>query len=984
MKPFLEELAEEVIAAFPDQLDELTFVFPNKRAGLFFQKYLAAGINSPVWSPSVVPMESFIHSLSPLRLADSSFLVFELFRIYKELAPVEESFDKFFFWGEMLLSDFDTVDKFLTDAKMLFVNISQLKELDSALDYLLPEQLETIRSFWASFGTNRSRHQMEFISVWEILPQVYQRFRTRLEQQGIAYEGMIYRQVAQKAIAGNIEHPYKHVIFAGFDALTPAEEKVMEHFIQHHNALAYWNVDAYYMLDERQEAGRFLRRYANHKVLGKTFRQPFNHYLQNPDFKRHIEFVGVPLEAGQAKAMGEKLLTCLEQQTGIQLENTAIVLPEEHMLFPCLHAIPEHFSRPNGEQIPINNINVTMGYPLRNTPLYSLLENLVDLQQTAKKGKSGTVFHYRQVLAILRHPYVYYFESELARENIKQIEDRNRIYLSAASLNRKEHTLYTAIFKKAEAVNDVFDYLLDILMVINSSIDEENYEEPSLEQEYIYQFFTRLKRLRELIQHQQIELSLPVFLKLFRQIILSLRLPFSGEPLRGLQLMGVLETRNLDFENLFILSANEGSFPPSPGHHSFIPYNLRKGYGLPTHDREDSIYAYLFYSMLHKARNIHIFYNTETGFNMNGEMSRFLYQLMFESGLPVNRQVLSNQAQLARSLPVIIKKTPEVLKVLQKYVVKKEGSYRRLTPSALNTYLDCRLRFYYKYVAGISETDEVLEDVNAMVFGNILHLCMERLYKAFMLRQKRSVVNPEDFTLLRQLSVMVIDEAFSEHYGEGSDFEFEGKNLIVRSVVQKFVMAIIKCDEDYAPFEIISLEADDDKSADNDESAGFKVNLPIEAAGKSAEIGLKGIIDRVDRKEDKVRVVDYKTGKDKKRFPDIASLFDRNDKKRNKAAMQTLFYGMLYAHKFPHEEARIMPGLYNSKELFTKGFDIRLEIQSDKGKYQQINDVRPWLDEFKTGLKGLISEIYNPEVPFDQTEDLPKCSYCSFKNICHR
>lgn len=982
MKPFLEELAEEIAAAFPNQLDELTFVFPNKRAGLFFQKYLAEKIKSPVWSPAVLPIEAFIRKLSPMRQADTSLLVFELFRIYKELAPTEESFDKFFFWGEMLLSDFDTVDKHLANAEMLFVNLSQLKEMDT-IDYLLPEQVETIRSFWESFGTERSRHQQEFIAIWEILLKVYQRFRGRLQELGIAYEGMIHRQVAEMAKENHLPHSFGQVIFAGFDALSPAGEKIMEYFVQQEDALAYWNVDAYYMQDQKQEAGLYLRRYAGHKVLGQTFRQPYRHFLQNKEFKKHIEFVGVPLEVGQAKAMGEKLLNCLEQQQGISLENTAIVLPEEHMLFPALHAIPEHFSSPDGHTTAVSNINVTMGYPLRNTPLYSLLENLIDLQQSARSLKKGSAFHFRQVLALLRHPYIFYYEQEVARKNIDSIEEKNRVYLYAGSL-LQDQKLYPSIFRKVESINEVFDYLLDVLKTINSSIDEEHYEQPSLEQEYIYQFFTQLKRLRELIHQQHVQLSLPVFLKLFRQIIENLRLPFSGEPLRGLQVMGVLETRNLDFENLFIISANEGSFPPSATHHSFIPYNLRKAYGLPTHEREDSIYAYLFYSMIQRAKNIHIFYNTESGLNLKGEMSRFLYQLLFESGQPISRQVLSSPTQLAKSQPIEIAKSPEVYQVLQKYVVKQNASYRRLTPSALNTYLDCRLRFYFKYIAGISEADEVQEDINAQVFGNIFHLSMERLYKTFIHRKGSPKLKQDDFPLLQQLSVRVIEEAFAEHYGQENEFEFEGKNLVVRSVVQKLVQAILQCDKAYAPFEIVSLEVDEDKASDTEESAGFKLNMPIEAAGKNLDIGLKGIIDRVDRKEEHVRVIDYKTGKDEKRIRSIPSLFDRQDDKRNKAAMQTLFYGMLYQHKFPDEKDRIIPGLYNSKELFSKGFDIRLKIQSDKGKYQQINDIAPYLAEFKKELKGLLAELFNPEIPFNQTDDLRKCGYCTFSKVCHR
>jgi hypothetical protein len=971
MKPFLKELAEDLYLKYKEKFSDLTVVFPNRRAGIFFRQYLSELIDKPVWAPEIVSVEDFVVGHSDFQVADKLTLVFELYEEYKKMTPLEEGFDRFYFWGEMLLKDFDDIDHYMVNAKDVFINLKNQKELDNAFDYLTEEQKEVIRAFWQSFRPPTSAHQDGFLQLWRILFDLYEKFKAKLASQGIAYTGMVYRDFVEKTQKGELNVTDKQVVFAGFNALSRTEERIFSWFRKHRSAEMYWDTDALYMENEQQEAGMFMRRYLDHPDFGATFQRTWSRAFEQQNVKQ-IEIVGVPMEVGQAKKLGEHIMMLMgEDNQGFDPSQTVIVLPDEQNLFPVLHSLPDA----------IQKINVTMGFPLRNTPLYGLMEHLLDLQQGARVNHEGKkTFHYKNVLAVLRHPYIMYHDAHVALENIQTIEKENRIYILPEALTGQDGILYQAIFKDLVRVNDVFDYLLDILAIINEGIIETDYEYPVLEQEFIYHFYTHLTRLKEIIARQNIELSMPVFLRLFRQLIQSLRLPFSGEPLNGLQVMGVLETRNLDFENVFILSMNEGLFPATGSNHSFIPFNLRKGFGLPVYLQQDAIYAYHFYRILQRARRVFLYYNTEEGQTGGGEMSRFLYQLIYESGLPVRHRVLSNPVALSEIASLTIEKNTSIRKILEKYFVVSGKSQSRLTPSALNTYLDCRMRFYFKYVAGLYESDVVQEEVDPMVFGNLLHRTMELVYKRFIGAKQTSLIHQQDFPVIQKGLDEAIEQAFVEHYGRPSSkkFEFEGRNIIVREIIKKFSSKILESDKAYAPFEIKGLELDG--------KDGFRLELPVNYNGQTQHVGLKGIIDRIDLKNEQIRVIDYKTGKDRKEIESIASLFDRDNKNRNKAAMQTMFYGLLYREKFPDQPYRIMPGLYNSKELFADNFDIRLKLKipDKKGAYEVIEDFSPYRDEFIAGLKGLLEEIFDPAVPFDQTGEVRKCGYCPYIGICNR
>ncbi len=1005
MKGFLEELSELIYNQYQDNLQELMVVFPNRRAGLFFQKYLARHIEAPVWSPEILSMEAFVKKLAPLQIADKLSLVFTLFEVFKQHSPYQESFDRFYFWGELLLNDFDEIDKYLIDAEDLFTNIKDLREIEDSYDYLTEEQQEAISKFWKSFeythlGEQAARDsaQQKFIRLWGILYPVYEAFKTKLTNLGMAYEGMLYRKIIEELNQNHADAPEQvmagqKIIFAGFNALSKAEEKIIAWFINHRKAEIHWDFDKFYMENTRHEAGIFFRKHAKNKAFAESLRGPYPNHFHTGE-KRDITIQGVTLEVGQAKRLGETLDN-LSKNPDFNPEKAVIVLPEEHLLFSVLHALPEH----------IKKINITMGYPLRSTPLYSFLEHLLNMQQNTKDQNGKTTYHFRTVLAVLRHPYVVYYNTNLATENVKKIESENKIYIAPDELEMDE-VFYPKLFRHITSAEAMFDYLLIVLKQVNEHYEsikptqeagdtsqlglfnkeDGEIQQPWLEQEYIYHFFTHLSRLQSIVEQENIKMNMPTFLRLFRQVMQSLRLPFTGEPLNGLQVMGILETRNLDFEHVFILSMNEGAFPAQNVSHSFIPHNLRFGFGLPSFDHQDAIASYIFFRLMQRARHVHLFYNTEDTPYVSGEMSRFLYQLIYEAtyneadelvfpakngDFRISRQTLSSPVQTTTPAPIAIPKDERVMEQLYGFTTQNGGPVRRLTPSALNTYLDCRLRFYYRYIAKIEELDEVKDEVDPLIFGNILHKTMEIIYSRLIKEKSENMVEAKDFALLREKYVdPAIEQGFKEHFtSTQATFEFEGRNVIVREVVKKMTEKILSMDEQYAPFSIIGLEQRG--------SEGYQLNLEIDANDEKIEIGLKGIIDRIDKKDEVVRVLDYKTGKDERHISSIASLFDRDDTYRNKAALQALFYALLYYEKFPEGEEKIVPGLLNAKELFTDKFDVRLRLDKEP-----LSDFAFYAAEYRQHLQFLLSEVFDKDIPFNQTQDTNKCKNCPYYTIC--
>jgi hypothetical protein len=968
MKSFVEELAEKLYTTYGEEIADICVVFPNHRTGLFFRNCLAKLIDKPVFAPDVFSIEGFVCEVSGLTRPDKLSLIFELYEIYRTLSNSYEPFDKFYFWGNMLVDDFSEADKYMVNTKLLFSNLKDYHELDVAFSELSEEQIEIIRSFWSAFYLSRqSEETSRFISLWTILYDLYQQYQARLKSVSHGYEGMIYREAAGIIQEKGLPLAYKKVVFAGFNALNACEELLITSLLKQHKAEVHWDVDQYYMENPVQEAGLFLRKYKKHPALGPTFPEDTPARFIDKEAKK-ITFVGVPLEVGQAKLMGQMLA----QQPELNPQQTVIVTPEDTMLFPVLHSLPDA----------VEQVNVTMGYPLRNTPLYTLLMHLIDLQTGSKEREDGkALFNFKHVLAVLRHPYIFYHNPAKVQTNIRDIENTNRIYLQLQHL-KQEDELYALIFRKVSRIDDVFDYLMDLLLTIVRYMKEEQPKGIVLEEEYVYQFFTHLKRLKEVLEARRIRVKLETFWRLFKQMADGLRLPFTGEPVQGLQVMGILESRNLDFENVFILSMNEGSFPPKHQVDTFIPHNLRKGFGMPVQEHYDAMYAYYFYRLLQRAGNIYLFYNTENSSNLSGEMSRFLYQLKYEGAYKIEERILSNKIRTTPPQPIEVKKTPEVQAALSKFLIgNKRNKTTRLTPTALNAYLDCQLRFYFRHVADLVESSEVMEEVDASVFGNLLHKAMELLYQALVERKKSSIVEAKDFEWLQTEVAKTISDAFKDHYNidiaDSKPFHYEGRNVVVRAIIEKLVTKVLELDKAYAPFEILGLEAN--------AKEGYKVDLDVCINGVPEKVGLKGTIDRIDFKRGLVRVLDYKTGKDTARFESIHSLFDREDKNRNKAAMQTLFYGMLYLGKVQHSLNEVTVGLISTREIFNPNAGFQLKMRNEAiNSYEIVGDINPLIPDFKVELTNLMEEIFDTEHSFTQTHDLKKCSICAYNGICHR
>lgn len=953
---FLEDVADHLLTNFQDRLGDCTVVFPNRRAGLFLKKYLSQKVDKPVWSPRTLSLEDFLFSFSKTKKSDPLTLIFELFESFKTHQGQSEGFESFYFWGEMLLRDFEEVDHYLVEPNQLFTYVKDDRQLAEDFYFLDEEQENIIKKFWQEFLPTSTKTQEQFVETWKILMPVYTTFKERIEKLEIGYASHVYRQLVEGP-----EHikydPSKPLVFAGFNALTPAEEFLIKHFVSNYNAQLIWDIDAYYLNDKNQEAGGFLRRYAKDPVLGGSFPNPLPERITT---NKQVEVTGVSLEVGQAKLIGEEIEKLLG--AGIKKEEIVVVLPQDYMLFPILNALPES----------VDKLNVTMGYPLKDTPLYGLLEAAIELQEHASLSpENGLSFYHKPTLDILSHPYLYKEDKNPLDKLISEIKKKNQIRVFQQEVLEVQSTVLNTIFRQVGEQESLAVYLTEIVTVLGEQVVERF----GLEREYLYHFQQLLSRLNEILERQTTTIDTKIFKGLFRKATRSVKIPFSGEPVEGLQVMGVLETRNLDFKHVLMLNMNEDIFPASQRAGSFIPYRIRKAFDLPTFETQDAIYAYLFYRMFQHAKSLNFYFNMYADFGLSGEVSRFIRQIELESGLKVQHKKLSNSIQVNEIKPIAIDTTKEVLEKLAIYTDGvPEMDQRRLSASALNIYLDCRLKFYFRYVLRLFSGDEMSDDLNARHFGNALHRTLEYLYLDTMGEKGSRVIDENDFFRMENSIDGAMEKAFKEEFGmKGKKrFEFKDRNVVMAEIIRKFVTQVLEMDKKYVPFEIVSLEAEDK----------YERFIQINPNGTDIKVKLGADIDRVDKKGDVVRVLDYKTGRDETEIGAFENIFNPNVfykfQAGRKAGYQTFFYAWLYASKYG-EEQNIVPGLINIKQFFQNDFDYRLKTNGNP-----IADARAYLSEFENKMKELLEEIFSEEESFTQTEDLRKCSFCDFRGICER
>ena len=962
MKPFLYQVATLFYQQYGAEIHRLAFVFPNRRAGLFFQKYLSEISERPLFSPSILTINDLFMQLSGKHPADKIQMLFRLYELYKQRSGSSESFDEFIYWGEMLLNDFDDIDKYMVDARMLFRNVSDLKSLDDDFNYLSPEQVQAIRSFWSSFyPKGDSPNQQHFLELWEILYDLYAGLRTSLAKDGCGYDGMIFREVVEQLEKEPMsDFSFDQVVFVGLNALSVSEERLLLALQKKGVADFYWDYVGPWVTDPDNKASFFLER--NLRLFPSRMQLPATGPVQ-----AEIRVMGVPSAIGQAKQVYPILQALADEQqlTDESALRTAIVLPDEHLLVPVLNAIPEV----------IQHINVTMGYPLAGTPVAALMEYILTLQKNIRYVDRVPVFYFRDVLPILNHQYVMAAAPEEVSQLVKDMTAGNRIYVHAADLNR--HELLSILFTPVQNTEELSDFLIHVLEALNACLrnkrpnpdDEEKISNSTqttadIEQEFIFHYFATVNRMKEVMREAKIEMRLDTYFRLLKRMTDLITIPFEGEPLSGLQVMGVLETRALDFDRLIILSMNEGIFPLKKAANSFIPYNLRRGFGLPTYEHQDSVWAYHFYRLIRRAKQVTLLYDTRTTGLQTGEVSRFVHQLRYHYQYPLIDELVVYDVASSAVPPISVQKTAEVEKLLSDFL---SGGPRALSASAINTYLDCPLKFYFSVLEQIQEEDEITETVERDVFGSILHKVMEDLYAPF----KGKLVTADLLKLLRKdqpLLTGTIARAFAELFFKSPVVRpLEGENFLTGEMIRKYAEKILEQDARFTPFHYIESEK--------------KVRATIALSDKRV-VQLKGFIDRVDSLDRVLRIVDYKTGSGKLEFESVEGLFDKEAKDRPKAVMQVFLYAWMYQQLPEYTGMPIQPAIYYLRTLFQRSFNPVVEQKKGRGKADKVNSFQDFASDFEGKLRQCLDEIFNLDIPFTQTETGKACAYCSFRGLC--
>jgi CRISPR/Cas system-associated exonuclease Cas4 (RecB family) len=956
MESFLKLVAADLYKHTKGNLAHTAVVFPNK---LFFNEYLAQESDSPIWSPAYVSISELFRSLSPWEVGDPVKLVCELYKIFRRETQSTETLDDFYFWGEMLISDFDDADKNKVDTDKLFSNLQDLRNIMDDYTFIDDEQEEAIRQFFQNFSIERRTALKErFISLWDVLGNIYKGFRESLASQNIAYEGMMYRHVIEHLDVDKL--PYEKYVFVGFNVLNKVEHTLFTQLKDAGKAVFYWDYDEFYMKENRQavthEAGEFIRRNL------RDFPSPLSGELfKNLSKPKEVHYIASSTENAQARYLPQWIrnnLTTPEKET-------AVVLCNEALLQPVLHSLPAE----------VKHVNITMGFPLSQTPVYSFLIALLELHTHGFNFKSGR-YTFQSVVTLLKHPYTRQLtgQAELLE---KELTRNNRFYPLPGELGKDEFLtrLFTPLSGNLNLCIRLSETLQQVAGIYqaNTSGTEDTDAFNQLYRESLFKAYTTINRFRTLIEEDELTVQSETFRRLLVKVLSATNIPFHGEPAIGMQVMGVLETRNLDFRHLVLLSVNEGQLPKSGGDSSFIPYNLRKAFGMTIIEHKIAVYAYYFYRLLQRAERITLMYNTSSDGLNRGEWSRFMLQFLIEWPHPITRQFLEAGQSPQGTSPITVEKTPDVMRRMQSLFDVRANPKAKFSPSALNYYLDCPLKFYYRYVAGLSAPDEVSAEIDSATFGSIFHYAAEHIYKDLTTHGK--VINKEALETLLRNEVKLqdyVDTAFKKLFfnvPQNEKPEYNGVQLINSAVIARYLKQLLQNDLRYAPFTFIASEMEVDEPIDIQTPKGVI----------KSRIG--GIIDRMDSKDGTLRIVDYKTGGDADTPPHVESLFIP-DKKRSNYVFQTFLYAAIMCRKQP--TMKIAPALLYIHRAATETYSPVIQMGEPRKPKEAVEDFSKYEKEYRERLQGLLEEIFNPEKSFTQTEIIEKCTYCDFKALCKR
>ena len=936
METFIQLTAQDIIRRFGTNLRDITVVFPNKRAGLFMNQQLAAAADRPVWAPRYSTISELFDSLSDFTRCDDIQAVCELHAAYSRLVPDAEPLDQFYGWGEIMLADFDDIDKHLADARQLFSNIYSIKELDDNR-FITPGQEEALKHFFEGFSLEgNSRLKEKFLSLWNRLGEIYTTFNKQLKREGFLYEGALYRDVAEHLEERMTRLPEeKTYVFVGFNVLNDVEKQLFRHLQNAGKALFYWDYDLMYCReDSRFEAGIFIRQ--NLKDFPNALPEElYDNLSRRPP---RIDFIATTSENAQARYIPQWLDTYLTHPE----QDTAIVLCNESLLQPVLHSLPDD-SSPH----PVNRANVTMGFPMTDTPVYGLVNALLILQTDGYDRERHT-FRTEQANIVRNHPYAAFIPEE-------------EIFCA----HTESHALLAYLRTMLEHLTRFF--------ANQEPHSSDVYQQ--LNHEALFRAYQIVCRFIRLTEEHRLDVQPNTLKRLLRNVLGATTIPFHGEPAVGLQVMGLLETRNLNFRHILMLSVNEGMLPKSVSNTSFIPYHLREAFGLTTIRHKIAVYAFYFYRLLQRTEHITFVYNTATnGMNRN-EMSRFLRQLLAETDFPIATRILQSGQSIPATGDMEVRKTPEILEILYRNYASGQPGSRPLSPSALNAYIDCPLKFFYQQIAKIRCPQNPQDGMDGALFGTIFHDAAERAYQK--LAERNPLIRRQDINRLLDAGetglLPFVDASFLHNFFEDhpENVFYNGQLLVARKVMASYLRQLLAHDSRREHLVLKEMEQE------------HRHSIEVASGTKVLHIDIGGKIDRIDtvmlpdtttgQPVETLRIVDYKTGGNPETASNMEQLITTSERRPS-----YIFQIFLYAYVVAGEQRRpVSPALFFVHKSHAEDYDPTVRFNKEC-----VTDFGKLKEDFGKALRQVLNELFDPEIPFRQTSEPKLCAYCDYKQLC--
>ena len=913
-QPFLSKLAQVIVSDYSNTISDLILVLPNKRAKVFLIEELKIATNKTIFSPEIISIEDFIQDIAKIRAVDSIELLFEFYNVYISITEKskQEPFEIFANWAKTLLQDFNEIDRYLLEPNKVLKYLENIKEIEH----------------W-SVEKNRTDLIEKHLAFWKLLPSYYEALYKHFFNKGIGYQGLIYREAVN-----NLDHfsdsiKDKKIIFAGFNALNQAEERIVQHLLSIDKAKVFWDSDETFIKDTYHDAGLFLRRFKAEWPYYKS--NPFEWIVNEYQKEKNIQIIGTPKSIGQAKIVGEIIQNQIATNNQ-SLQKVAVVLGEESLLIPILYSLPAT----------INALNVTMGYSSSNNPAQILVAKLFKMHTNAiKRNAISYVFYYKDVLDILNHPLVAPYIN--TKELVYIINSNNFTFVTHKKLfelAQSKNELFQLLFQKWETTSiKVLESISEILVQIKSYLSHDS-EDEKITNAFVYSIFKVINKLISYYTNNELLDNLETLQAIYKQVVAVAEVSFEGEPLNGLQIMGVLESRVLDFETVIITSVNEGKFPAGKSMNSFIPYDVKRELGLPTYKEKDAIYTYHFYHLLQRAKNIYLLYNTEADGIDGGEKSRFITQLLVEKQ---NNHTITEQIYNAR-VPEIAYKKISIPKSENVQIRLKEISETGFSPSSLTTYIRNPIAFYFQRILRISEVDEVEENIAANTLGTIIHGALEELYKPLINKflsiiDLKNCVSKIDEEILKQFKLI---------YKEGEIKK--GRNLLAFEVAKRNVLNFLKLEieniEKGDVVKILALEKE--------------CSRPINHSNLPYPVLIKGKVDRIEVRNGVLRIIDYKTGKVEKANITLKSWNGLTNDIKNDKIIQILAYAFMYELEVKVQQLEV--GIISFKNL-KSGF-LPFIFKEDKTETTLINT--EIMSKYVEELVVLLSEILDNTIDFEE------------------